>query len=349
MPRSNPSIPSLGRNTFAASIALFSVGILYSSFDPVPAGDDISVQADVPTSYSAYASYDETSVPLPAGVKITPGEGVEAVATTAAEADDTTADTAETAPGAQTASGNAGNVLSNMETIKFCVLLLQDGARYMNGLKDYTAHFHKEERIDGDLQAPQTIALKVQHKPHFAVYMNWQNGERGRQVLFSEDYEDGNMVVKLGGMKRFLPAVKVDPHCSLAKAESRYPITQAGVLGMINQIVEHRQRDLKRGHGVSCVRLPNVVFDEKDCYRFVLTYEDRQFSDVYRKSIMMIDAELHIPLMITNFTWATDAENLSEEELDKATLIENYSFTRLNTKTELAAQDFSRDNPSYRM
>lgn len=336
MPRTSSRSLSGRRNFLAATVTLFSVGILYTSFDPLPAGEEFSRHPDVPTAYSAYASYEDTSVPLPPD-------------TIADQASEPTLslNAPESKPAVPPA--DPGNVLSSMETIKFCVLLLQDGARYMESITDYTAHFNKEERIDGDLKSPQTIALKVQHAPHFAVYMNWQSGERGRQVLFSEAYEDGCMVVKFGGMKRFLPAVRIDPHSSLAKAESRYPITQAGVLGMIRQIEQHRQSDLKRGHGVSCVRLPNQEFDGRPCYRFIIQYEDPKFSEVYRKSIMLIDTDRHIPLMVTNFTWATDVEGLSEQELDQATLIENYSFTNFATSASLVAQDFSRENPSYRM
>lgn len=317
----------------AACITVFSVGVLYSSFDPVPAGEDLVTFTPPPTNYVI----DETAVPLPPGVTA-------AVETQSAEPTD--GSTATDAPVAKPAHGS---VLSNMETIKFCVLLLQDGARYMKNLQDYTVNFHREERIDGDLKQPQSMALKVQHVPNFSVYMKWQTGERGRQVLYSDAYEDECMVVKFGGLKRFLPAVRVDPNCSLAKAESRYPITEAGVLGMIDQILTHRKDDLKRGHGVSCVRLSDDEFDGHRCYRFLLKYEDAKFNETYRKSLLLVDARRHIPLMVRNFTWATDSEGLSEEELDKGTLIENYSFTNLDMATKLADSDFSRENPKYRM
>lgn len=319
----------------AACITVLSVGVLYSSFDPVPAGEDLANFSPPQVAYTF--SETETIVPLPPDATVTPEAQTDAV--------DATTEAAEVTP----AKPVEGSVLSSMETIKFCVLMLQDGARFMKNASEYTVNFHREERIGGDMKSPQSIAVKVQHTPHFAVYMNWQTGNRGQQVLFSEAYEDNCMVVKFGGLKRFLPAVRLDPHCSLAKAESRYPVTEAGVLGMINQILAHRQEDLKRGHGVSCVRLTNDEFDGNECYRFLLKYEDPKFNETYRKSLLLVDARRHIPLMVRNFTWATDSEDLSEDELDKATLIENYSFTNLDMSTKLAAKDFSRENPKYRM
>ncbi len=336
MPRPSSRNSSGRRNLLAAGVTVLSVVILYSSFDPVPAGEDV-VNFAAPQPAYEFDESDEADVPLPPDAAVSPEP----------QADESTASVKAQPPAP--ARAREGSILSSMETIKFCVLLLQDGARYMKKMDDYTVHFHREERIGGDMKTPQTIAMKVQHSPSFAVYMNWQTGARGQQVLFSKAYDDGNMVVKLGGMKRFLPAVRIDPHSSLAKAESRYPVTEAGVLGMINQILNHRQIDLKRGHGVSCVRLSDDEFDGHKCYRFLLKYEDQKFNEVYRKSLLLVDARRHIPLMVRNFTWAADSEGLSPEELDKSTLIENYSFTNLDTSKKLVAEDFSRENPKYRM
>ena len=191
-----------------------------------------------------------------------------------------------------------GLALENKDAIKFCLLMLKDGARFMENVGDYTVLFHKEERINGDLKKPQAIQMKIQHKPHFAVYMKWQTGERGRQVLFSDEYEDGCMVVKFGGFKKILPALRIDPNCASAMAESRYPVTEAGIVGMIRQIQKYREADLKRTEGVQCRRLNNREFDGRDCYCFQIQYDAPEHSEVYRKNLIMIDSELHIPLIV---------------------------------------------------
>jgi len=335
MLRSSSRNPSGRRNFLAACVSVFSAAVLYTSFDPVPAGEDLV----------DFVAPQPVVIPMQIDVPLPP----EAALLDSAEVAVTDAQENQAEPAAPAQQAARGSVFSDMETIKFCVLMLQDGARYMENMSDYTAQFHKEERISGDLKKPQSMAIKVQHAPHFAVYMKWLNGERGRQVLYSQEYDDQCMTVKFGGLKRILPAVKVDPNCSIAKSESRYPITQAGVLGMIKQILAHREEDLKRGHGVTCTRLPNQEFDNHDCFCFLVNYEDQKYSEVYRKSLLLIDTRRHIPLMVRNFTWGTDCEGLSPEELDAATLVENYSFTNIDTSSKLAAKDFSRENPSYRM
>lgn len=325
-------------NIMAVCVTVLGIGLLYSSFDPVPAGENTAALGSDRVSQSGI-EFELPPMP-PEAQQIAASE-----------------DSGEPSSGSENneqavavSQPQIGCVLNDQETIKFALLLLKDGARYLKGIDNYTAAFHKEERVNGDMTEAQTIDLKIQHAPHFAVYMKWRNGDKGRQVLYSDEYEDGNMVVKLGGLKgRFLPAIKLNPLGSQAMSESRHPITEAGVLGMVKKMINHREMDLKHGHGVRCTRMPNQEFDQRDCYCFVFEYESPEFSEVYRKSVMLLDARHHIPLLARNYTWAADPEGMSAEELDQLTLIENYSFTELDFAREMVAQDFSRDNPRYRM
>lgn len=325
------------RNFMAACVTVLSVGVLYSSFDPVPAGEENFSRA-APVA----PQFDENSVPLPVQAE---SEVVEVGNTVAAEI-------ATNIPidpdAALLKKGTSGSTLTNLESLQFCNLLLSDGERFINRFNAYTVKFHREERINGDMKCPQSIELKVQHEPHFAVYMKWLSGQKGQQVLYSDAYEDRCMVVKFGGFKRMLPALKLEPESSLAMAESRYPVTEAGLGGMIRQLKGHRERDIKRNHGLTCTRLENQQFAGQDCYCFLLKYDSPEISKVYRKSLMMIDCENHLPVMVRNFTWSADA-NLEGEQLDAVTMIEDYSFTDLQIQAEVVALDFSRENPRYRM
>jgi len=312
-------------NLLVVTILGLSAGMLYVCFDPLPAGES------PPTTGNS----EQTAfpiVPLPPNADSIPaGEG---------------------AAGDESGDGASAIKcgLTNRETLKFCLLMLKDGIRLLNSVDTYTATFHKQERIGGDLSEVQAIDLKVRHFPKFAVYMNWRNGDRGRQLLYNKQYEDGDMVVKLGGLKgRLLPGIKLNPHGSMATSESRYPVTNAGILGMLKQIVAHREHDLVHDHAVSCQRLRNQPFDGHDCYCFLFVYNDPDISTTYRKSIILIDAVRHIPLMARNYTWATDCDDMPAEELDELTLIEGYSFTAIDFAEEVLAIEFSRDNPRYRM
>ena len=70
---------------------------------------------------------------------------------------------------------------------------------------------------------------------------------------------------------------------------------------------------------------------------------------MYRKSVVLMDSRFHVPLKVTNYTWSDNAEGLTPEALDEMTLIEDYAFRQLDLGAQLVAEDFSRDNPAYRM
>ena len=63
----------------------------------------------------------------------------------------------------------------------------------------------------------------------------------------------------------------------------------------------------------------------------------------------MLDARYHVPLRVINHTWTENSEGLTATELDEQTLIEDYSFLKIDFGKEMVTIDFSRDNPAYRM
>ena len=329
MPR-NRNVQSPGkRNFFAICASALSIGAICCNFDPVPAGDDIQV-ARVAPSITAIDSSSE--VPLPPGT-----ESSASIASTPLS---------DSAP----ARSNTSGELSNADAIKFSLLLLKDGGRFIDNIDNYRVSFEKRERIGGDIRDVEVMDLKVRHTPTFSIYMKWKNGDTGRQVLYNDEYDDKMMVVKLGGLKgRILPPLKLNPLGAEAKAGARYPVTEADIGGMIRQMIMHRENDLRHGQGVECVRLSNQVFDERECYCFKYEYSAPEFNELYRKSIVLMDTRFHVPLKVINYTWTDNAAGMTAEELDEMTLIEDYAFRQLDLGAKLVAEDFSRDNPSYRM
>lgn len=331
-PRKSSGMP----NAFALLISAISLTIIFGSFDPAPAGEDLSSVDVLP----------------PAPVEVPPPVDAIADSPSADNAviSGSSADGAHAAVQAAPAKASGSMVLDNHDTLKFSLLMLQDGCRFIENVSSYSTLFSKQERIQGDLGEVQNIEMKVMHAPHFSIYMKWKNGDTGRQLLFNDTYEDKKMVVKLGGLKgRLLPAIKLDPSSPEAMSQARYPVTEAGVHGMLKQLVYYRQADLKSGEGIRCVRLENTVFDERDCYCFLYEYAAPKYNSTYRKSLLLLDARYHIPLRIINHTWTDAAEGISAAELDAQTLIEDYSFSRVDFGTQLVGEDFSRDNPKYRM
>jgi len=329
MPRIRHVQSSGKRNFLAMCASAVSLGAICCSFDPVPAGEGLQLtRVDSVPNGAANTS----DVPLPPDIQTSPSDSLSPLQSIGAVQPATSGD------------------LNNSDAIKFSLLLLKDGGRFIDNIDTYRVTFEKRERIKGDIGELETMELKVRHVPNFSVYMKWKTGDAGRQLLYNDEYDDKQMVVKLGGLKgRILPALKLDPLGAEAQAGARYPVTEAGIAGMIRQMIVHREKDLNHGHGVECSRLPNQVFDERECYCFKYEYHEPKFNALYRKSIVLMDTRYHVPLKVTNYTWSDNAEGMTPEQLDEMTMIEDYAFRQLDMGARLVAEDFSRDNPAYRM
>ena len=90
----------------------------------------------------------------------------------------------------------------------------------------------------------------------------------------------------------------------------------------------------------------DAEFDSRPCFRCVVTYDTAEFSPDYRKSEILIDKQLSMPVSVRNYTWAQDADPAT---IDDETLIEHYMYSDIQMQQQFADLDFSRTNEDYRM
>ncbi len=269
-----------------------------------------------------------------------------ASATSHAAQADPSADPAQPRPADQQ-TPQSDNVLTGRMALLVNLLMLEKSERLLKQVSDYTATFQKQERINGKLTELQVMLMKVRHRP-FSIYMKWLKGDRGRQVLYVEGQNDNKMLVKFGGWKSRLPALKLDPNSALALAEARYPITKAGMLQIVEEILPYRRRDLQNADKVQCLLQAGVEFEGRQCYACVVEYTDRNYSPTYRKSILLLDQETFLPVAVKNFTWPDLVEHVDPNDVDGSTLLEYYAFTNVRLNQQLADSDFDRNNKAYR-
>ncbi|MFH1299473.1 MAG: DUF1571 domain-containing protein [Planctomycetota bacterium] len=311
-------------NMLASAIFSAAIGILYFSFDPSPADadpNDMAVVASKPIPIPVIA-YKPTNISEPQQ-----GQNLD--------------------NGKQTPQQNG--TLTGRMALLMNMLLLEKGCRYLDSIPDYTATFSKQEFVGGALSDNQVINLKCRHKP-FSVYMKWVVGDKGQELLYVDGENEEKMLVKMGGLKgRLVPTLKLDPYGSLAMQESRYPITKAGIKALAETIIDYRKKDLDENLNTECVMLPNQKYDGKDCYCFIAHFANAKESSTYRKSVIYIDEKTCLPIFVRGFGWPQgDLASSSPEELDEQTLIESYSFTDINMKSELATSEFDDSNTNYR-
>jgi hypothetical protein len=307
------------RNFIAIIISFLAVSFLYFNFEPRPAG------ADPDASLADMASVTAVSPMLTAQQA------------TKLDSNSQEVDSAGTTD--MLAQGKAAMMLN--------LLLLEKGYQQFSTLSDYTATFFKRERVDGILGDGQIVNMKVRHQP-YSVYMKWMVGDRGREVLYVDGKHDGNLLVKKGGFAgRILGALSLDPSGSIAMKECRHPVTKAGLLNLVGELLLHRRKEVKMEDGFQCVMLDNQEVDKRSCYGFVLEFDDRKISQIYRKSVLYLDKELLVPLHLQNYTWPEKEGETDAQKLDAETIIEHYTFTNIKLNQKLLDLDFDRTNENY--
>lgn len=304
-------------NGLASAIALTALAILYLEMPPTPAGADAIRRV---THHKAMRPI----IALPVSA-----EGMASIGpTSGADLDFSTVDPTEHA-------------------VRKKLALLERGRTFLESIPDYTAQFVKQELVNGELLDEQSIFFKCRHQP-FSVYLKWESGDEGREVLYCDGANEGDMIVHGGGWKARLPSLSIAPTNALALRESRYPITNVGLLELVKTMLQVHAADLTKKNIARSEQLNGQEFDGRPCFGFLVEYRDASSSPTYRKSVVLIDQEWHVPVYTRNFGWPDTRAQATGDALDEATLIEFYSYADLRFRQQLAAADFDRTNEDYR-
>lgn len=315
MNRSATSVCCRRPNFLALLAMLGAAGFIYLNVDPLTAGSDPDGVADVLASAMA---------PPPPPVALpTAGQNASSTAT---------------------AGQQNSNVLTGHWALLMQTMLLEKGCASFREVSDYTATLHKQERIGGTLGELQTVKVKLRHEP-FSVYMKWQTYDKGREIIYVEGQNDGNMLVQPGGWKgRLTGTLSLDPKGSMAMSESRHPITQAGLVRLAEKLLTYNYINLKRPTGWRCELHSDQKVQGRDCYLFIMNFDSPEHNETYRKSVQYVDKELSLPIVVQNYTWGVDTDL---ETIDEQTLLESYTWTDIRVDQRLANADFDHTNASY--
>ncbi len=242
-----------------------------------------------------------------------------------------------------------GSEEKSLEVLHRVLDLLKSGRARFGQIPAYTAIFSKRERIGSEITDLSTLEIKVRHQP-FSVYLKVLDGHSlGREVLYVDGENDGSMLVHFGGVKgRLIPTFKVDATGSIAQNESRYPITKAGILGLTESFIAHRELELANQVYAHARQEADAVVDGRPCAVYSFVFDNAERSPDYRKSIQYLDRQWNVPLQVENYGWPERGQHLEGAALDEATLIEYYKYSNIVADGHLTDDDFSPSNPEYR-
>src|SRR5690606_3047539 len=138
------------------------------------------------------------------------------------------------------------------------------------------------------------------HEP-FAVFMQWAKDDQ--QALYVEGQHDNKLLVHpTRGFGRLRKVWILDPDSGLAMRGARRPVTEIGLLNMVDLLLGfHREHLL-------CSKFVAKAADsgEFGSTQYTLTFDGPHQNPFYAKTNLWLCNERHIPLRIENYSWTED-------------------------------------------
>lgn len=202
-----------------------------------------------------------------------------------------------------------------------------------SNVRDYTALFHKRERIDGEWQPEEVSFLKFQRP--FKVYMRWLSGPpKGREAIYVQGANQNKVMIhEAQGFSSFFSFL-LDPGGRRILKDSRYPFTEIG----IGRLIERVGRDARRAWARGELRLVDrgrskIGGREVPQVEGILPLDQKAGYSSYRM-ILTIDEENGLPIHASLYGW------------DNA-LTGEYGYSELRLNPGLGETDFEPSNPAY--
>ena len=225
-----------------------------------------------------------------------------------------------------------------------------DSLRHVRSqVHDYTAIFIKRWRVDGDLPPLQYASLKIRNRKTqgeeisvpLSVYLDFlkPSSVKGREVIWVEGRNDGNMIVHQGGFASFL-TTHLNPEGMLAMRGQRYSIKEIGIENLLEKIVATAYRD--RQHGECEVQIQhNQPFGEASCTLVDITHPIRREHFRFHRARLYFDNSSKMPVRYQAWLWPETPDG-------PPVLDEEYNYFNLQVNVGLTDADFEPENPSYR-
>ena len=234
-------------------------------------------------------------------------------------------------PAARTEGDEAKRIL--LESARRSVAKLEE-------VKAYTALFRRQERVAGVL-GPEIISeLKIRNHP-FAIYLKYISPKPGKEVVYAEGHHDNKVIAHNGDWtRRLIPRLAVAPDSALALADSRHPVTDAGLLNLSRKLLRFRIMDM--GDNAASTVLDRITMpDGRPALRSFHSHAKPDDGRPFYQVEILYDPVTQIPFQIKSYDWP------APDHTGELNLAERYTYENLNLDAPLTAADFDPANPDY--
>jgi len=210
----------------------------------------------------------------------------------------------------------------------------------LDDIRDYVATFSKQELV-GTSMLSQTMSMKLREKP-FSVYLKYGGKQAGREVLFVEGKNKGNLLVKEAkGVAAWVGPISLSPTSSEVMRENRYPITRIGMARTLDVILEQWRNETKYVEP-TVTYYPQARLGETPCLVIESRHARKYRQFPYCMTRLFIEQERQLPIRIEQYGWPAKSEA-------EPPLVELYMYTDVEINVGLTDKDFDPANPAYNM
>ncbi len=202
----------------------------------------------------------------------------------------------------------------------------------------FTANFSKWEMVGGKLLPKSSMAMKWRAKP-LSVYFKFQDIHKGREVIYVEGENDGNLLVHEAGIKSIVGTLSFDPTAKRVMSETRYPITRSGLTKMVEGVIEQWEKEMDYGD-VKVRYYKDAKLNGRACRVVETFHPTRRKEFAFYKTRLYIDAKTILPICVQQYGFPTS-------EGGKPPLVEEYQYSNIKTGVKLKDIDFDKENPAY--
>lgn len=209
-----------------------------------------------------------------------------------------------------------------------------------NDIQDYSCTLVKRERIDGKLQGPDYIFMKIRHRP-FSVYTYYLKPDnmRGQEAIYVEGQNDGKLQAHGTGVTSVIGTISLDPDGAMAMKGQLYPITKAGIRNMLTQLLDLGARESKFGE-CEVKFFKGAKVDGRECTMIEVHHPQPRRNFKFALARIFLDEEYKVPIRFEGYTWP-------KRPGQPLQLAEEYTYTRLKLNRGYSDLDFDTRNKNY--
>lgn len=207
----------------------------------------------------------------------------------------------------------------------------------LDNVEDYSASFAQKERVGNKLF---THSMMVKHRRQpFSVYMKYVGQHKGREVIYVEGQNDGKLLAHDTGLGRVVGTIALAPTSSKAMSESIYPITDFGMLKLVDRVIAEWVAETKFDD-VQVAYTPSVRLGKAECKLVETTHEQPRSNRRHYRTRLYIEKKTSFPVRVEHF-------GFPEEAGEDPPLIAEYQYSDILVNQSLTNSDFDTANSSY--